>query len=143
MAESKTKPTGTSVDEYLASRASAQQLEDCRAIMNICQRVTGQPPVMWGPSIVGFGSYNYRYDSGHSGTSCLTGLAVRAKELVVYLMIDSPAQLELLTRLGKHRRTVACLYLKRLADVDAAVLEQLIAASVADIQRRYPDAASP
>jgi Domain of unknown function (DU1801) len=138
MADAKTKPTSASVDEYLASRATAEQLVDCRAIMAICERVTGQPPVMWGPSIVGFGSYSYRYDSGHSGTSCLTGLAVRGKEVVVYLMAESPAQVELLTRLGKHRRTAACLYLKRLADVDTAVLEQLIAASVADLRRRYP-----
>lgn len=107
--------------------------------MAICERVTGHPAVMWGPSIVGFGSYQYRYESGHSGTSCLTGLAVRGKELVVYLMIPGSAQEELLTRLGTHRRTAACLYIKRLADVDAGVLEQLIAASVADIQRRYPD----
>jgi hypothetical protein len=141
MTEAKTKPTSASVTEYLASRASDQQLVDCQAIMSICERVTGQPPVMWGPSIVGFGSYSYRYESGHAGTSCLTGLAVRGKELVVYLMAESPAQVELLTRLGKHRRTKACLYLKRLADVDTAVLEQLIVASVADIQRRYPNAA--
>jgi hypothetical protein len=138
MAETKTKPTGASVDEYLASRANAQQLVDCRAIMAICERVTGHPAVMWGPSIVGFGSYSYRYDSGHSGTACLAGLAVRGKELVVYLLSESPAQVEFLNRLGKYRRTKACLYLKRLADVDVAVLEQLIAASVADLQRRYP-----
>jgi hypothetical protein len=92
MAETKTKPTEASVDAYLASRASAEQLVDCRALMAMCQRVTQQGPKMWGPSIVGYGSYTYRYDSGHSGESCLAGFAVRGRDLVVYLSCDSPAQ---------------------------------------------------
>jgi hypothetical protein len=75
--ETKTKPTEASVEAYLASRASAAQLEDCRIIMDICGRVTGEPPTMWGPSIVGFGSHTYKYDSGHSGDACDTGFAVR------------------------------------------------------------------
>ena len=85
MAETKTKPTNASVAAYLASRASADQLTDCKALMAICKRVTRQQPKMWGPSIVGYGSYTYRYESGHSGESSLTGFAVRGKELVVYL----------------------------------------------------------
>ena len=85
MAETKTKPTGASVDAYLASRASPEQLADCKAIMAMCKRVTKQQPKMWGPSIVGYGSYTYRYESGHSGDACLAGFAVRGKELVVYL----------------------------------------------------------
>src|SRR5918994_1987039 len=86
MAETKTKPTDASVDAYLASKASPEQLADCKAIMAMCKRVTKQQPKMWGPSIVGYGSYNYRYESGHSGDACLTGFAVRGKELVVYLI---------------------------------------------------------
>lgn len=89
MPESKTKPTAASVDEYLASRASPAQLVDCRALIAICERVTKQPPVMWGASIVGFGRYHYTYDSGHSGDMCLTGLAVRGRELVVYVTTDN------------------------------------------------------
>lgn len=137
MAETKTRPTGASVEAYLASRASPEQLKDCRTLMDLCRRVTQQPPTMWGPSIVGFGSYNYRYDSGHSGTSCLVGFAVRGRELVVYLSAESHEQVALLARLGKHRMGKACLYVKRLADLDLEVLEALIAASVADVRRRY------
>jgi hypothetical protein len=138
MAETKTKPTGASVDAYLASRASPEQLTDCKAIMAMCKRVTKQKPYMWGPSIVGFGSYHYRYESGHSGDAPLAGFAIRGRELVVYLSCDDPGQAKLLTRLGKHKMGKACLYLKRLADVDVEILEALIARSVAAVRRRYP-----
>ena len=138
MAETKTKPTAVSVDAYLASRASAEQLTDCQALMAICKRVTKQSPKMWGPSIVGYGSYTYRYDSGHSGDACLVGFAVRGKELVVYLLAEDDQQVARLAKLGKHKMGKACLYFKRLADLDAKVLEALIAGSVAEIQRRYP-----
>jgi Domain of unknown function (DU1801) len=139
MAETKTKPTGASVDAYLASRASPEQLTDCKAIMAMCKRVTKQQPRMWGPSIVGYGSYTYRYESGHSGEASLTGFAVRGKELVVYLVADNPAQVELLAKLGRHKMGKACLYFKRLADLDVKVLEALIAGSVAEVKRRYPN----
>ena len=102
MAETKTKPTGASVDAYLASKASPEQLADCEAIMAMCKRVTKQQPKMWGPSIVGYGSYTYRYESGHSGDASLTGFAVRGKELVVYLIAENPEQVELLTKLGSR-----------------------------------------
>ena len=138
MAETKTKPTTASVDAYLASRASPEQLADCKAVMAICKRVTKQPPKMWGPSIVGYGSYTYRYESGHSGDACLAGFAVRGKELVIYLSVESPEQVALLARLGKHKMSKACLYFKRLADLDAQVLEALIAGSVAEVRRRHP-----
>jgi len=139
MAENKTKPTGASVDAYLASKASPEQLADCKAIMAMCKRVTRQPPKMWGPSLVGFGSYNYRYESGHAGSACLTGFAIRGKELVVYLMADKPEQVDLLNKLGRHKMGKSCLYFKRLADLDVKVLEALIAGSVAEVKRRYPD----
>ena len=138
MAETKTKPTGASVEDYLASRASPAQLADCRALMAICKRVTKQPAHMWGPSIVGFGSYSYRYASGHSGEAPLAGFAVRGKELVVYLMCEGTEDEALLAKLGKHRMTKSCLYLKQLADVDAKVLEALIANSVATCKRLHP-----
>ena len=139
MAEAKTKPTGASVNAYLASKASAEQLKDCKAIMAICKRVTKQQPKMWGPSMVGFGSYNYTYESGHSGEAFLTGFAVRGRELVIYLFMDSPSQAKLLTRLGKHSRGKVCLYVKRLEDLDAKVLEALVAGSVKEVKRRYPN----
>lgn len=143
MAETKTKPTGASIDAYLASRASPEQLADCKALMTICKRVTKQQPKMWGPSIVGYGSYTYRYESGHSGEACVVGFAIRGRELVVYLLAESPEQVAFLARLGKHKMSKACLYFKRLADLDVQVLEALIAGSVAEIKRRYPNTGDP
>jgi hypothetical protein len=93
---------------------------------------------MWGPGIVGYGSYTCRYESGHSGDACLTGFAVRGKELVVYLIAENPEQVELLAKLGRHKMGKACLYFERLADLDVKVLEVLIAGSVAEVKRRYP-----
>ena len=138
MAEAKTKPTSANVDEYLASKASPEQLTDCKALMTLLRKVTSQSPKMWGPSIVGYGRYHYRYESGRTGESCLTGFAVRGKELVVYLGAESQDQQTLLSKLGKHKLGKACLYFKRLADLDASVLEALVAESVAEIKRRHP-----
>lgn len=137
MAETKTKPTGASIDAYLASRASPEQLTDCKAIMAMCKRVTKQQLYMWGPSIVGYGSYTYKYESGHSGDAPLAAFAVRGRELVIYVSVDDPGQTELLARLGKHKMGKSCLYFKRLADLDAKVLEALIAGSVAQVEQRY------
>ena len=137
MPEAKTQPSPTSVEDYLAAKSSPEQLADCQALMALLKKVTKQPPKMWGPSIVGYGSYSYRYDSGRTGESCLTGFAVRGKELVVYLVSESPAQEALLSQLGKHKMGKACLYIKRLADLDTQVLETLIAESVAETARRH------
>ncbi|WP_293000637.1 DUF1801 domain-containing protein [Nevskia sp.] len=142
MSEAKTKPTAVDVDEYLSSKASGEQRDDCTKLMTLLKTVTRQSPRMWGPSIVGYGSYRYTYESGRTGESCLTGFAVRGKDLVVYLVAESPEQQALLARLGKHRMGKACLYFRRLADLDAQVLAQLVAESVAEIQRRHPGPAS-
>jgi hypothetical protein len=137
MAEAKTKPNDASIDVYLAARASAEQLVDCRALLALLQRITGEAPRMWGPSIVGFGSYRYPLASGKFGESCATGFAVRGKDLVVYLVAEAPDQAVLLAQLGKHRFGKACLYFKRLADLDEKVLEKLVRGSLAEIKRRY------
>ncbi|NUP86294.1 MAG: DUF1801 domain-containing protein [Burkholderiaceae bacterium] len=137
MSEAKTKPTSSSVEEYLASKASPDQLADCRALMILLQKVTKQAPKMWGPSIVGYGGYTYTYESGRTGESCLTGFAVRGRDLVVYLVAEGREQQALLAQLGKHRMGKACLYFKCLADLDAAILETLIAESVAEVRRRH------
>ena len=137
MPEAKTKPTAASVDDYLAARASSEQLADCKALMALLEKVTKQPPKMWGPSIVGYGSYTYKYESGRTGESCLTGFAVRGKELVVYLVAEGNGQQSLLSKLGKHKMGKACLYFKRLADLDAKVLEALVVGSVAETKRRH------
>ena len=137
MAEAKTKPTSASVEEYLASKASPEQLADCKVLMALLRKVTKQSPKMWGPSIVGYGSYSYKYESGRTGESCLTGFAVRGKEFVIYLVAESQEQQSLLAHLGIHKMGKACLYFKRLADLDARVLESLVTESVAETQRRH------
>lgn len=137
MAENKTKPTDASVDDYISSRASEQQYADCRQLMTLLKRVTRQSPKMWGPSIVGYGSYHYVYESGRSGEAPLAGFAIRGPELVIYLLLEGKEQNLLLSRLGKHRITKTCLYFKRLSDLDYSVLEKLVTNSVADVKRRY------
>lgn len=137
MAEAKTKPTPVSVDGYLATKATSDQLADAKALMDLMKKVTKQAPKMWGPSIVGFGSYTYKYESGRTGESCLTGFAVRGKELVVYLVAEGQSQQDLLAKLGKHKMGKACLYFKRLADLDIKVLEALVTESVAEAKRRH------
>ena len=139
MAETKTKPTGASVDAYLASRASPEQLADCKALMAICKRITKQQPKMWGPSMVGYGSWRYQYASGHSGESCLAAFAVRGRDLVVYVMgAETPEQRDRLARLGKHKIGKSCLYFRRLADLDIKVLEELMVGSIAEVRRLHP-----
>ena len=137
MAENKTQPTGASVKDYLAARGSDQQRADCRELMALLEKVTQQSPKMWGPSIVGYGSYRYTYETGRTGEAPLAGFAIRGRELVVYLMTEGSQQKALLSKLGKHRVGKSCLYFRQLADLDKAVLEQVIAGSVADMMRRY------
>ena len=137
MAEMKTKATDASVADYIESRASEEQREDCKALMVMLGRVTNQRPKMWGPSIVGYGSYEYAYPSGRKGVSCVTGFAIRGKELVVYLVAAGKEQELLLARLGKHKMGKSCLYFKRLGDLDKSVLEQLIAGAVFEVKRRH------
>lgn len=136
VAENKTRSTEASVDEYLASRAKGGQVEDCRALMRLLKRITKQAPRMWGPSIVGYGSYRYTYESGRSGEAPLAGFAIRGRDLVVYLDCGD-AERPLLDRLGKHTMGKSCLYLRHLADVDVSVLEQLLVNSIANLRSRY------
>lgn len=139
MDQNKTKATDASVDEYLAARAKGHQAEDCRALMQLFARLTGQSPRMWGPSIVGYGSYRYTYASGRTGEAPLAGFAIRGRQIVVYLDCEDSAK-ALLPALGKHTMSTSCLYFKQLADLDVAVLEQLVADSIAAVQRRYGQA---
>ena len=137
MAENKTKRTDASVDDYIASRANAQQQADCRELMALFKKVTRQTPRMWGPSIVGYGSYRYTYESGRTGEAPLAGFAIRGREVVVYLLTEGQEQRSLLSTLGKHRTGKSCLYFKQLADLDKSVLEKLVVGSVADVKRRH------
>jgi hypothetical protein len=111
VAENKTKPTDASVEDYIASRANAQQRVDCEGLTVLLAKLTGEPPVV--------------------------GFAIRGRELVLYLTAESEAQQALLARLGPHKMGKSCLYLKRLADLDVGVLEQLVSGSVTEVRRRY------
>jgi hypothetical protein len=137
MSENKTKPTDASVGDYIASRANERQRADCRKLMALLKAVTRQSPIMWGPSIVGFGAYRYTYQSGRTGAAPLTGFAIRGRELVVYLDAEGARQKSLLSRLGRHKMGKVCLYFKQLADLDPSVLKQLVTNSVAEVRRRY------
>ena len=137
MAENKTQPTNASVEAYIAARANEQQRQDCQALMAMFEKITRQPPKMWGPSIVGHGSYRYTYESGLTGESPLAAFAIRGRELVVYLACEDEAQKSLLPRIGKHKMTRSCLYFKQLADLDTAVLEKLVIGSIAEVKARY------
>ena len=137
MAENKTQPNDASVDDYIVARGNEQQRADCRELIALLEKVTRQPPKMWGPSIVGFGSYRYTYETGRAGEAPLAGFAIRGRELVVYLSAEQEEQKALLSKLGPHKMGKSCLYFKRLADVDASVLEKLVVGSIAEVRRRH------
>ena len=137
MPENKTQFTDASVEDYIASRASEKQIADRQALTALLGTITGEPPRMWGPSIVGFGRCRTTYASGRSGEAPPLGFAIRGRESVVYVDVDDDAQRALLVRLGKHRMGKACLYVKQLADLDMAVFEQRVRGSLAEVHRRY------
>ena len=125
MAEIKTRPTDMSVDAFLDGVRHPVRRADGRAVRALMERVTGEPATMWGPSIVGFGSYHYRYASGHEGDMCRIGFSPRSANLVLYVGGFTEYE-SLLAGLGKHKGSKACLYLNKLADVDPAVLEEIV-----------------
>jgi len=135
MSDPKTRPTDQDVEQFLKGIADAQRRQDSRAIVEIMRDVTGEPPRMWGDSIVGFGSYHYHYASGREGDWPLAGFSPRKQNLTLYLSYGFEQHGELLERLGKHKVGKACLYLKRLDDVDQAALRELIRRSVDELIR--------
>jgi hypothetical protein len=137
MAENKTKATEASVEGYLSSIEDEARKDDCRALASLMTKATREKPKMWGTSIVGFGSYHYKYESGREGDSCLTGFSSRKGDISIYLTFASPGQEQLLAQLGKHRRGGGCLYIRRLSDVDLKILEKLVAGAVAERMRRH------
>ena len=138
MPENKTKPTRASVDKFIASVADEGRRRDAETIRAMMERLSGEPAVMWGPSIVGFGRVRYTYASGHSGEMGRVGFSPRAKELVVYIVGGFPRHQHLLDRLGKYRVGKSCLYIKRLADIDEAVLADLIRESLDYMASKFP-----
>jgi hypothetical protein len=137
--ENKTRPTKVSVARHIAAIANDQQRADAKSLATLLRRVTGQSAVMWGPSIIGFGRYHYRYDSGREGDSPLTGFAVRGNGFAIYVTTGFAGHESLLAKLGKYKASKACLYVKRLADIDLKVLEALVMKSVTQMKRRYAD----
>ena len=138
MSEPKTKPTEVSAESHIAAITNEEQRNDARTLVALMRRVTKREPVMWGPSMVGFGSYRYKYASGREGDSALAAFAVRGSELVVYIAAGFEGRDDLLARLGKHKAGKVCVYIRRLADVDPAVLETLVARSIEETKRLYP-----
>lgn len=137
--EQKTRPTPTSAAEFIAAVADPKRRADAEAASALLTEATGEPPVMWGASIVGFGAYHYRYASGHEGDAPLVGFSPRKGNLVFYLSGCDEERADLLARLGKHKAGKGCVYVNRLSDVDAGVLKQMAAASAASLRERYPE----
>jgi len=134
MAENKTKPTDQSVAEFLNQISDAERREDCFAVAKLMEEVTGSKPKMWGSSIVGFGSYHYKYASGREGDWLMTGFSPRKQDLTLYIMMGFEKHGDLMKQLGKHRVAKSCLYIKRLSDIHLPTLKKLIKASVKDLR---------
>jgi hypothetical protein len=130
MSTLKTRPTGTSLATFLANVPDPQRRADCRSLAALMKKATGARAVIWGSSIVGFGTYHYRYASGHEGDWPVVGFAPRKNELTVYIVAGFDRMGDLLARLGPHRTGKSCLYVKRLSDLDQAALAQIIDRSV-------------
>jgi len=129
--ENKTKAIAASVAEFVAGIDDEGQRRDASAVIELMRRVTREKPKMWGPSIIGFGSHHYRYESGREGDAPIVGFSPRKAGLVLYGAIGFPGAPELLSRLGKYTTGKGCLYIKRMSDIDADVLTELIEVSVA------------
>lgn len=138
MAATKTKPTEIAVADFLAAVEPAEKRADALALDALFQRVTGYNPRMWGPTMVGYGSYAYTYDSGHSGLSMATGFSPRKAENSIYILPGHADFGLLLARLGKHRIGKSCLYVKKLGDIDTDVLEQLIVQGLDQLGKKWP-----
>jgi len=139
VAENKTQATSADVTAFIDGVADETQRADAHAIAAMMARLSGEPAKMWGPSIIGFGSYHYKYDSGREGDSLRIGFSPRKGQTVLYLPGTISGQADLLARLGKHKEGKGCLYIKRLSDVDATVLEEMVRASVGYMAQTYPD----
>jgi hypothetical protein len=131
MAELKTRPTDAGVDAFLQSVPDERKRQDSYALLQLLQEVTGEPPRMWGDSIVGFGDYHYAYASGREGDWFVAGFSPRKQNLTLYVMGGFEPHAELLAKLGKYKTGKGCLYINKLQDVNPAVLRDLLAASVA------------
>lgn len=138
MAENKTKPTQQSVTEFVNGIEDKDRRADVKKVAAMMRRVTGKKAKMWGPGIVGYGEYHYKYASGREGDFMITGYSPRKQSLSVYIMPGFSSFGSLMKKLGKHKIGKSCLYINRLSDVDEKVLEKLIADSVKIMRNKYP-----
>ena len=138
MAELKTKPTSVKVADFMNSIADKTQRADCKAIAAMMRKATGRRAKMWGSSMVGYGSYHYKYASGQEGDYFITGFSPRKQATTVYIMPGFSGYETLMKKLGKYKTGKSCLYIKTLADVDEKVLQQLISKSVVEMRKKYP-----
>ena len=138
MAGNKTVANDGDVEGFLSSVDNPKRLADARVVMDMMARVTGEPARMWGTSLIGFGEYHYKYDSGREGDFFMTGLSPRKTALTVYIMPGFEPYDDLLSKLGKYKTGRSCLYINKLEDVDQAILEDLVKASYKDMQAMYP-----
>ena len=134
MTELKTKPTGESVRDFLNNVSDEERRADCFAIAKIMEDITGEKPKMWGPSIVGFGTYHYKYASGREGDWPITSFSPRKKDLTLYIMMGFEKHADLMKQLGKHSVSKSCLYIKRLSDVDVPTLRKLIKTGIKELK---------
>ncbi len=138
MPENKTQQTKASADTFLKGLKDKARAADSRVVLKLMQKVTGESPTMWGPSIIGFGTYHYKYDSGREGDFLRLGFSPRAQALTLYIMGGFPRYEALMAKLGKYKTGKSCLYIKQLSDVDLKVLEELVIASWKEMAKRYP-----
>lgn len=138
MAKNKTTETNKSVTGFIDAVKDETKRDDSYQLMAMMKKLMKTEPKLWGPSIVGFGSYHYKYDSGHEGDSPLLAFSPRANALTVYLSGNFEKREELLTKLGKYKSEKGCIYIKKLADVDLAVLEKMMVAHVKHMKKMYP-----
>jgi len=136
MAELKTVPTEIDPFDFIERVDDDQKQKDAKELIALMKKITGKPPKMWGPSIIGFGRYRYKYESGREGEICMTGFSPRKPSLVLYLghVLDNR---ELMAKLGKYKTSKSCLYIKKLDDIDRGVLKKLVEESVREMRRRY------
>ena len=130
MSELKTQPNDGSVEGFLESVENQRRREDAFTVLDLMKRVTGEDPVLWGPAIVGFGSYHYKYESGREGDWFVAGFSPRKQSLTLYIMGGFSPHSELMDKLGKYKTGKGCLYINKLDDVDMGVLEELVRNSV-------------
>lgn len=133
----KTKPEEKSVADFISSIGDEQERADCYELLDLMATVTGEKPKMWGESIVGFGSYHYKYATGKEGDCYLTGFSPRKKNLTIYIMSGFENYQDLMKDLGKYKTSVSCMYVKKLSDIDKNKLTQLIKKSIQEMSNRY------